>query len=67
MKGLSSKILILVSLIVLFVLLGSLVYASEVTIKAGTPIPVKLLDDFYRTKRYSGESYYSIKKETNNK
>jgi len=46
MKGLSSKILILVSPIVLFVLVGSLVYASEVTIKAGTPIPLKLLDDF---------------------
>jgi|WetSurMetagenome_2_1015567.scaffolds.fasta_scaffold281382_2 hypothetical protein len=40
MKGLS-KILILVPPIIFFVLLGSLVYAS-----AGTPILLKLLDDF---------------------
>ncbi|MFA4918724.1 MAG: hypothetical protein WC581_05670 [Thermodesulfovibrionales bacterium] len=42
MKDLSSKILILVSPI-FFVLLGLLIYAAEVTIKAGTPIPENYL------------------------
>ncbi len=56
MKSLCCKINLSLLLTIIIFSLASLAFAGEITIKAGTPIPVKLLDDLSSETATAGQS-----------
>jgi len=56
MKNLCSKITLTLLLTIIITSLSSLAFAGEITIKAGTPIPVRLLDDLSSENATAGQS-----------
>jgi len=55
MKKLSIKIMIPLFLFVIIFSFSALTYAQEITIKAGTPVPIRLLDDLSSESSTAGQ------------